>query len=500
MILALLFTVSQFTTQDIDLRTSRDVAELLREAPGVSVEGDALLIRGADPQHTRILWNGIEIDEPYTGVVDTRRFSTVGVTRLEVAAGVARPESVSRGGAAGGVINLVTNPDRTTLRATGEVGGDELRLVNGTASYMHGVHSASVSLEALEAERAQRDTAHLLYRFTLPTFSVGVAARGVRHEDSLLLIESVEQRAGDEWQVGIPIAQTLGRFSYDLHLSQSERDDEAGDGFFFGNVTSTTRRARLVTRYGGLSVGAERKQSEANETTSFGPFVEDAEQNATAVFIEQQVAHALGDARLQATVGLRYDDYDTFGDELSPRVALAYSFAGNTIRAGFAEGFRAPTLRELYDPFIGDESLTAERSRTYEAGFSRGALHATAFASDYRDRIAFDVTEQRFVSGGAVDISGLELAYARTFGRLATRLSYTRFDRDEELLRIERNAGSLFLGYTAGRFRASAVVVHQHFTSFDANVQFDLGAFTPYVKFEDYDEDRRIVGGVRFVR
>lgn len=484
MILPLLLA-TVFITPDIELRTSRDVAELLREAPGVTVEGDALLLRGADPQHTRILWNGIEIDEPYGGVVDIRRFSTAGVTRLEVS---------------GGVVNLLTVPDRTTLRATAEAGGDALRLANGTASYVRGRHSASASLETLEIERTERDTAQLFYAFTRPAFSAGIAARRVQHEDSLLLIESVDRREGDEWQVGIPIMQTLGSFSYELHLSQSRRDDETSNDFFFGDVTSTTRRARLVTRYGGLSVGAERKESKATETTNFGPFVEDARQNATAFFIEQQVERPFGDARLEATIGLRYDDYDTFGDELSPRLALAYSFGGNTVRAGFAEGFRAPALRELYDPFAGDESLGAEHSRTYEVGFSRGPLHATAFASRYRDRISFDVTEQRFVSGGRADIRGVELAYARTFGPLATRLAYTRFDRDEELLDIERNTGSLFLGYTMGRFRASAIVVHQHDTSFDANVQFDLGAFTPYVKFEDEEEGRRVVGGVRFVR
>lgn len=476
MILALLLSV--FTVNDIELRTSRDVAELLREAPGVAVEEGALSLRGADPQHTRILWNGVEIEEPFTGIVDIDRFSTAGVTRVEVS---------------GGTVNLLTNADRTSIRAIGEAGADELRLVNGSASYVRGVHSANAALEMFEVDDVQRRTAHALYRFTLPAFSIGLIARGVDHETETIAFE------GEERLIAIPVTQTLGRFSYELQLSQQERSDGTREPLVT-EIESTTRRARLVTRVGGFLAGVERKTSEASEEFDVNVFIEGAEQNATAVFVEQHVTLDLGEARLEARAGLRYDDYDTFGDELSPRLALAYSFSGNTIRAGFAEGFRAPALRELYDPFLGDESLDAERSRTYEIGFSRGALHATAFHSDYEDRIEFDVTEQRFVNGGDAEVDGIELAYARAFGPLSTRLSYTHLDREDVLREDTRNLGSLFVGYAMGRLRAAAILVRQETTTVDANVQFDLGKFTPYVKLEERRDDRRLVGGIRFVR
>src|SRR5262249_11013788 len=71
----------------------------------------------------------------------------------------------------------------------------------------------------------------------------------------------------------------------------------------------------------------------------------------------------------ELAAGLRHDHYDIFGDETSPRVAAAWSMAGNKFRAAYGQAFRAPQIGELYLPFFGNPDLHAERSHSAEVGY-----------------------------------------------------------------------------------------------------------------------------------
>jgi len=65
-------TVTVITRKDIDERAARDVADVLREVPGLSVsrtgslgKTTSVFIRGASSKQTLVLWNGVEINDPY---------------------------------------------------------------------------------------------------------------------------------------------------------------------------------------------------------------------------------------------------------------------------------------------------------------------------------------------------------------------------------------------------------------------------------------------------
>ncbi|HEX8619801.1 MAG TPA: TonB-dependent receptor, partial [Thermoanaerobaculia bacterium] len=129
---------------------------------------------------------------------------------------------------------------------------------------------------------------------------------------------------------------------------------------------------------------------------------------------------------------------------------------------------------------------------------------------------------------------GVELAAQSRFNqRLNAGLTYTftdaeNLDTNEALLRRPRHSGSAFVSLRHGITQANFVVVrtgerpdvlpvlpftrahNEAHTTFDANVQVELGRFTPYVKIENvtnvrYEEvlgyaspSRRAVAGVRF--
>jgi len=117
-----------------------------------------------------------------------------------------------------------------------------------------------------------------------------------------------------------------------------------------------------------------------------------------ALFLQDE--GALGE-RVQAVLGLRYDDHSAFGSVFSPRINLAYRVSDLLrLRAAYGEGFRAPTAFELYSgsPYtinrilIPNPDLEPEASRTWEVGADlkhRGlSLGLTAFRNDIRDMIA----------------------------------------------------------------------------------------------------------------
>jgi outer membrane cobalamin receptor len=139
---------------------------------------------------------------------------------------------------------------------------------------------------------------------------------------------------GFERQVAIPIAQTFRTFSYELTFAESRRDDDFDDpddpyGYVAVSTESRTRRARLTARaetaFGTIVAGGEAERAEVDDVTNFGPNLDGSRRDETSFFVEDRYSHEFGrGARFEASAGVRHDDYDAFGSELSPRLAAAW--------------------------------------------------------------------------------------------------------------------------------------------------------------------------------
>jgi len=111
-------------------------------------------------------------------------------------------------------------------------------------------------------------------------------------------------------------------------------------------------------------------------------------------------AHALigwRGAPVRLAAGVRLDDHSRFGSHWTVggngSVALGRQWR---LRAAYGEGFKAPTLYQLFGGFVGNPALKPERSRAWEVGIERGdrnaRLHlaATLFRRDSRNLIDLD--------------------------------------------------------------------------------------------------------------
>ncbi len=113
------------------------------------------------------------------------------------------------------------------------------------------------------------------------------------------------------------------------------------------------------------------------------------------------------------TAGLRYDDYDDVGSNLSPRLAAVWRFnRQHILKAQYAEAFRPPTFYEtVWNSDISPETIhTAEFAYIYKTSDSE--LHVTAFRSKLKELIvSTGVLGFKNIEG--VDADGVELELER---------------------------------------------------------------------------------------
>jgi vitamin B12 transporter len=151
---------------------------------------------------------------------------------------------------------------------------------------------------------------------------------------------------------------------------------------------------------------------------------------------------------LTLTGGLRHDDHDTFGGHTLGQADAAWSLnGGNTVlRASYGQGFKAPTLYQLYSAF-GTLGLAPEEADGWDAGVEQrvvgghGLLRATWFHRITKNQIDFvsctasSASPVCFLngvrrSGGYDNIArtkteGAELEASADLGPLTVKANYT---------------------------------------------------------------------------
>lgn len=533
----------------IEKRQSRDVADVLREVPGLTLsrtgtsgKATSLFTRGGNSTHTLVLWNGVELNNPYFSGFDFGRFSTAGVDRIEIVRG---PFSALYGSdAVTGVVNILTSPSRTGVELNVQGGENGLLNLNLSGAAKLGALSLFGSAEQREDEGWETNddfsqtSANGGARWNAGAFSAGVLARATSYENGIpfgpngdgtrLVPTPLRRQEGNELQISLPFSLTVGRATHELTLSDVEREDDFADPddpfFTFAATSSSTQRARLTSRFsagsaGTVIVGGEYETSETDDVSSFGTSLEDHERESTSLFVEDRLSHAFAAGRVEVSAGLRYDDFDSFGSELSPRLGVAFLFGSNKLRASYGHGFRAPSIGELYFPFSGNASLEAERSENIEVGFDHffdagSSFGLTLFNTEFEQLIVFDNSTFLFQNTGAASSRGLELGVTSRIGPSVTiGAAYTYLDTEQEetglaLLRRPQHSGSFSVDWTSDQWGATLIALHsgdradllpvapymrvmnEAYTTLDLTARMNLGRFHPYVKLENLTDER----------
>ena len=557
-------TATVITREEIEAREARDVADALREVPGLTMNRTgsqgkvaSLFIRGGSTKQALVLWNGVELNYPYLSGYNFGQLSTAGVERIEIVRG---PFSALYGSeAVSGVVNVLTSRDTTGASidvTAGQRGLFNAGVSGGLAADRFAVHAS--------AERRQDEGFHDNDDFdgtsaaasasfeATPRLSLSLLARRSAYDlgipfnanaaGTAFVASPSRREEGVETAFALPLRFDAGAFGYELRLSESSREETFDDpqGTWGPEHTLTDSRvraaratARATTRLGTITVGGEYEQSVVDAASAFS-VIDSRDRNSRAAFVEDR----LSAGAFEIAAGLRVDDFDTFGSELSPRVALAWVRQGHKLRAAYGEGFRAPGIGELYTPVYGNVALEAERSRTVEVGYEHwlaggdGTVSITLFDSRY-DELIFFSTSFRYDNIAAASARGIELGARRRFGAFSASGAYTWLQAEDEatgqqLVRRPEHAGSLTLGYDAGvasllllvnytgerndvtDLLPYGVVRNEAFATADVVLHYPVGSLRPFVKVENvtgerYEEafgypspGRRAVVGIRY--
>jgi len=476
-------SVTVIEAEEIEARQATSVLELLGTGPGVTAvtagppgQQTSVFLRGTESDQVLLLWNGIELNNPYFGNIGWPFLPTEGVERVEVVRG---PASALYGGnAVGGVVQVLS----------GSLDGVALNLEGGEDAYLRGGVTAGRRFGALRVDVAGHirrgdsefdngffDSEEALTRLAWeirPGMSLGLVARVNNVETGIPFSDGAPSPertiAWEERTVALPWKARWGAWSLDAQLSQVElvsafRDPADAFGFTRSDVDSEARKARAVASYrvpsdgGGdrfwVALGSEWNRWEVTETSSFGPSLVGDTQETWALFGQGSATFG----RLTFDLGLRRDDSDVYGAETSLRTGAVLRLgSGVRLRASYGEAFRPPTLGELFFPFTGNPELRPETSEAWEVGLAgewqaggHGSFEAevVAFETRQRDLIDFDFATFRNVNVGRARSRGVEVVAGFAGALFAVKASATFLDAEdlttgEALLRRpEKSAG-----------------------------------------------------------
>jgi vitamin B12 transporter len=431
------FTV--LTAPQIRADQETTVSDILDRTPGVTVSRNggpgqttSLYIRGAEADQTVVLIDGVKVNDPTDpgAGYDLSTLLVGDISRLEVLRG---PQSTLYGSEAiGGVVNVVT-ADATkplqgevqaeggsygTAYVRGAVGGKEDRYDWRLGAYYDSTDGISAFDRAFGGNSDDSfHSAGLTGRFRydiLPNLQFDQRAYYTWSRDEFDGYDTPTFTFGDDAEfgrtqqlvdyTGLNLSLFDGRlqnrlaYEYNGLDRRNEDPEQAGTKFTFldmGRVNTIDYEGTYAIAKGWkLVFGAQDERSTIN---TFSPLYDLAPTKAN-VSIDSGYGQLSGEVlrNLTLTGGVRIDEHSTFGDHVTGQASGAYRLnGGNTVlRASWGQGFKAPTLYQLYSEY-GNLSLKPEEANGWDAGIEqhlladRLVLQASYFGRETRNLIQF---------------------------------------------------------------------------------------------------------------
>ena len=480
--------VTVLTSDDFDRWGTVLVGDALRHVVGVYVRRDGgsgrlttAVIRGSGSAHVLVLVDGVQVNSPTTGAFNFADLTTDNIDRIEILRGGA--STLYGSDAVGGVISIFTKNGRDELGMGGsytqEIGSDRTFRERGEFQWTTDRFRVSSSVSRFDTSGV---SANDDYRnITYSTRSVAQLSDALEFDASMryhkgrvgiddgaflpdpnrrnteqvmLASAMLRHRITDGWRHSLQVAVNRSE------LIDLDKEETPGEEFFgpsesrlVTELTSVEWRHDVdVADWGGVATGFElkdRRGSSANFDKSLFSW---------AWYLNPHVT--LWD-RLTLVSGVRLFRHNTFGRDETWEASASYALSDRSaLRAGFAKGYHAPTINDLYFPNFSNPGLTPEESESYEVGFSQEwlggkvALSTTLFHREVDDLIQSAAPTFIPVNIGETEQKGveLELAAELTTGlSLAGHYTYVSAHQEpskEELLRIPQQTAEISLHYT----------------------------------------------------
>lgn len=538
-------SLSVVTQKEIENSKAPLLIDVLRQLPGLEVTRTqgiggttSLFIRGASAAQTLVFVDGVQMNSPTTGAFDFANLTTDNIERVEVLRG---PQSTLYGSEAiGGVINIITKKGsgdtkvtvgteygmHDSFRETIHIsGGKEKFDYSAGASYLktHGISAASSGSEEDGYDNftgssrlgwnflgnGRVDTtirgSHSDFEYDAFEYGIGPVDDTDRRQttDEILFSTKVRKTFFDLWTPSFLVSVN------DTELEGFDPTDELGEFRILTRVWRLEHQSDFTLfDVDTVTIGYEYEVQEGENAGNF-----DKQFWNNSVFFQNQIKLF---ESLHWTAGFRYDDYSTFGNNLTYRTTASYNMEkiSTRLHGSWGKGFRAPSLNELFFPFFGNPNLNPEESKGWDFGVEKEILKekltmdVTYFKNDFTDLITAAIqSDGSFLAENVAraESEGIEtrLTY-KPYNKLSLTGTYTYTDtkdreKEQQLPRRPRNRGTLRMNaqplekltinvtgiMVRGRIDSDGKEMDNYWTT-DLATRYDITkVMTAYVRFEN---------------
>ena len=439
------------TSTDLEQKQAGTVLDAIQSVPGVDIaqtgqpgETASVYIRGTNPEHTLVLFDGIPLNDPIgaPGSYDyLDGLSLDDVKQIEVIRG---PQSTLWGSnAIGGVINIIPQSGPSPLGGSVLVEGGSYGTSHEAASAHGGDNGGYFNVDVSHFNTSGFPALEAQYGGTVNngddnnTASLGVGSNLTSNlQENVLVRYSQSNTSIDADNENFVLADDPDYFalqkqfmaashtdwklldgSWEQILTASFADDNRlfngvsnpyntyfEQGNFDGQTAQINWQNNIrLAKEETVVVGIQGQQQWAisNDTngysdvtgSAFTSVVPETTVQTASVFIESQTSI---EDNFFFNLGGRWDDHSQYGVHTTYQAGLAYVVPDlNTkLKANYGTGFLAPSLYQLYAPTYGNASLLPETSVGYDIGFEQPigkdlTVGASYFDNDLTNLIQF---------------------------------------------------------------------------------------------------------------
>ncbi|MBS0376857.1 MAG: TonB-dependent receptor [Proteobacteria bacterium] len=548
-------TVTVLDAQDIQQSQAIVASDLLAQTPGLSIartggvgQPTSVFIRGAESDQTMVVIDGVPVTDPSLpgGGFDFENLLIGDFSRIEILRG--SHSTLYGSQAMGGVINITTAEPTEPLTGGASLEGGSHATGYGTANLggrsdglMWRVAADWYGTSGIPSfDGGHRDCASQIggasgqLRYDLsPEVQLDLRAWYTQARTAFDGYDTPSFTFGDDHEYGktqqlvsyagltftSPDRTFTNRIAAQYTDSRTRNYDPDAPGnygspsteTFYGfgrNVRGEYQGTWQFTPAGQLVFGAQHEHSSIETDTpayDVTPAPLSKSVNIDSGYLQAQYEVASG---LTLTGGGRYDRHDVYGGHGTGQAAAAWVLPNQDtiLRASFGQGFKAPSLYQLYSNY-GNQALRPEASNSWDFGVEQHALggravaQVTYFQRTSRDLISFfDCTTpsplcatepfgyyaniERSLARG-VEVTGL----LRPVEALTLSMNYTHTQTEDqspgsstygnELARRPRDMGNVQVSYLwPVRLTTTVVARYAGRTYDDAANTIALGGYT----------------------
>ena len=449
-------SVTVINRETILQNQGKTLASVLNNQAGMMINGSenapgtnlSVYTRGASSQYTAILINGMPVTDP-SGVYSYFDLSTIPLEMVERVEVLKGGQSTLYGtDASAGVINIILkktaekkwalngllaagtyNTAKAHIGASGHTGAFSYQLQyahlnsKGFSAARDVKGNSGFDRDGLNQNSLRATLGYEKNNYALSVFSqynkyTAGLDEGAFTDDRDYNFTLKNAITGVQSQLRFKKGSWIAQYSYQQHNRVNLNEDgyvppTSFSPYFKSDFTGRNHFAETYVRLLPaeniqLVAGAELRRANAEQFNDFGfgPSTvgkDTLNNNTYGAYVSGAIQP---NKAVNIEAGVRYTQHSEYGSNvnwnISPSVGVAN---GIRVFMNISTAFRAPSLDELFAPFYGNKDLDAEKSLSWDAGFSFSSTNKkiytrlSAFSRRVKDVIVYRVTDPATFSG-----------------------------------------------------------------------------------------------------